>query len=384
MPTENTNQKLLLVITKTDFGGAQRYVFEIASAMQNKGYLVAVAGGGNGNLLDKLQAENIQTFSLNGVQRNISLWAEIKSLISLWRTIRDFKPDIVHLNSSKVGVLGSIVARLLGVKKIIFTAHGWPFLEQRSIWWRTMAWCGSYLTALLVHKVILVSQNDLRHTHMPGTGSKQVVIPISVPEFTTLAREEARLALFGKKTLTAHSHNIWLGTIGELNHNKNHSAVIDAVAEFNSTRQVKIFFTIISDGELRASLEEQIDLKGLNEYVFLVGHKAEARQYLSAFDIFILPSKKEGLPYSLIEAGQCGLPCIASFVGGIPEVITNLESGLLVDPNNHMSIVKAFEFYLDHPNERVKFGTALKQHVSTNFSQSKMLTLTEAVYNSNL
>lgn len=373
-------KKLLIIITKTDFGGAQRYVYEIASQMKGHGYQVAVAGGGKGNLIDKLHKSNIETFTITGAQRDINLLAEIKSLISLWQIIRRFRPDIVHLNSSKVGVLGAIVSRLLRVPKIIFTAHGWPFLERRPLWWRVLAWLGSYLTALLVHKVILVSHHDLESTHMPGTKKKLVVIPTSVPNFTPLPREEARLALFGEDLVTAHSHNIWLGTIGELNHNKNHRAVIDAVAEYNFNNQAKILFTIISDGELRQELEEQIDLKGLKDYVYLVGHKEDARQYLSAFDIFILPSKKEGLPYALLEAGQCGLPCIASFVGGIPEVITNLESGLLIDPNNYMTIVKSFEYYLSHPNERVGFGENLKDHIATKYNQEKMIVATEALY----
>ncbi len=380
MKSPNQPQKVLIAITKTDFGGAQRYAFEVATALKEQGCEVAVAGGGAGNLLDKLKAAEIKTFTIEGAQRDLSLAAEYKSLVSLWRIVRDYKPEVIHLNSSKIGVLGSVVARLLRVPRIIFTAHGWPYLENRPLWWRAIAWSGSYLTTILAHQVILVSQNDLRNTNMPLVRNKLTVIHTATSDFTTLTRDEARLALYEEETVRAHEQHIWLGTIGELNRNKNHQTVIDAIAEFNYTNQVKIFFTVISDGELRNLLEEQIELKGLKDYVQLVGHKAEARQYLNAFDIFILPSIKEGLPYALLEAGKCGLPCIASFVGGIPEVITNLESGLLIDPNNHMSIVKALTYYLDNPNARIAYGEALRQHIEEKFNNEHMMRATNETY----
>lgn len=382
MTTPNQPKKVLLVITKTHFGGAQRYVFELAVALRERGYEVAVAGGGSGNLIDKLKAVNIPTFNLEGVERDFNLFKEIKAVRSLYTVIKNYRPDIIHLNSSKMGGLGSLVARVLKVPQIVFTAHGWPFLEPRPLPWRTMAWLGSYLTGLLAKKVILVSRHDLRHTHMPGVKGKCVVIGTAVADFPTLERAEAREALFPKETITEHAHNIWVGTIGELNHNKNHTAAIDAVAEFNNSNQTKILLAIISDGELKPALEEQVELKGLTSYVHFLGHKEEARQYLKAFDMFLLPSHKEGLPYALLEAGQVGLPCIASWVGGIPEVITNLESGLLIDPNNHMTIVRAFEYFLDNGDKRVGFAEALRQQVETNFSSEQMVKKTISVYES--
>jgi glycosyltransferase involved in cell wall biosynthesis len=373
-------RRLLLVITKTNFGGAQRYVYELATAFRDQGYVVAVAGGGEGDLIENLKTAGIPTYTIEGAQRDISLLKELSVIRSLRRILKDFEPDIIHTNSSKLGGLGSLVARLHGVPRIIFTAHGWPFLEPRAWWWRTLAWLGSYATALLAHKVILVSNHDKRNTVMPGIKHKCSVIHTAVADFSLLPRHEARLTLIGDKATEEHAHNVWLGTIGELNQNKNHTTVIDAVAEFNETHQTKILLIIISDGELRASLEEQASLKGLREYVYFVGHKKEARQYLSALDIFVLPSLKEGLPYALLEAGYAGLPCVASFVGGIPEVVTNLETGLLIDPHNHNSIVAALDHLINEPDARIHYGDALKKRVSDQFGLATMIDKTKLVY----
>jgi glycosyltransferase involved in cell wall biosynthesis len=177
-----------------------------------------------------------------------------------------------------------------------------------------------------------------------------------------------------------HNQNIWLVTAAELTQNKNHSTAIDAVAEYNSTHASKVFYTIIGDGELRHSLEEQVALRGLRDYVHFAGYVADARYYLQAFDIFLLPSKKEGLPYALLEAGKVGLPCIASNVGGIPEIITHHESGFLIEAHMHMSIVSALGTILENPDLRTAYASALQEDIERDFNQSTMLEKTLALY----
>lgn len=379
METPHHSKKVLLVITKTNFGGAQRYVFELAIALRARGYTVAVAGGNPGLLMEKLVAAGIETFPIAGAQRDIDVVKEFTALRSLYTIIKDYQPDIIHLNSSKMGVLGSFIARLRGVPRIIFTAHGWPFFESRPWWWKVMAWSGSYLTTLLAHQTIVVSRHDLRHAAMPGLRSKLTHIYPSVEAFPTMTRESSRSALL-PHAAPLHAHHIWLGAVGELTRNKNHTTAIDAVAEFNENHATKVVFCIIGEGELRRELEEQIELRGMRDYIFLVGQKDDARQYLPAFDIFIMPSLKEGLPYSLLEAGSLGLPSIVSFVGGLPEVVTNLETGIVVDPYNHMTMVKALDYLLTHPTERTNYGEKLRIFVTDTFSPHMMNDATIAVY----
>jgi glycosyltransferase involved in cell wall biosynthesis len=371
-PMEATNRtKILYVITKSYFGGAQRYVFELAKAAQANGFTVAVACGGREELVTRLSDSGIMTYEIEGAQRDISLIKEIKALYSLSKIIRSYKPDVIHLNSSKVGLLGSFIARLLGV----------PFLEPtRKPYWRAMAWIGSYFTSLLAHQVILVSNNDLNHTRMPGLRNKFKVIHTAVSDFPLLERNEARASLLGEDVVRNHQQNIWVVTHGEINHNKNLSTAIDAVAEFNSSHTTKIFYIIIGSGDLMSSLKEQVSLKGLTEQVQFLGYQKEARQYLLAFDIYLIPSLKEGLPYSLLEAGLAGLPCIASAVGGIPEVITDHQSGILVDPQNHMGIVEALDFLLTNADKRSAYSNELTQVIKTHFSTELMFAKTLPLY----
>lgn len=373
-------KRVLYVITKSNFGGAQRYVFELATEMQKLGYEVAVACGGKDELVTKLQSANIKTYQVNGFQRDVSVFRELKAMISLMRIIQNYQPDIIHLNSAKAGGLGALVARILRVPKIIFTVHGWPFLEPRSKSWRRLAWIGSYLTSLLVHQIIVVSKNDLENTRMPGVRNKCTVIHTAIAEFNLLPREEARRILFSETDTERYRSNIWLVTVAELNNNKNHTVAIDAVAEFNSVHPNKIFYTIIGQGELINSLKDQVSLKGMNDYICFLEYIENARQYLLAFDIFLLPSKKEGLPYALLEAGLASLPCIASEVGGIKEVITNKISGVLTDPTNHMSIVSALELLINYPDKRTLYSDNLANSIRNNFTLETMIEKTETIY----
>jgi glycosyltransferase involved in cell wall biosynthesis len=327
-----------------------------------------------------LESAGISVLPIKNFARDVHLGKEVRAFFELVHYLRQFRPDVVHLNSSKAGGLGSLAARLLRVPHIVFTVHGWPWREERSRLWRTLAWLGSYVTGLLSHTLILVSDNDYQATRMPFVRRKCAVIHTAVAPLSLHTREAARALLFPPEVIKNHQHNLWLITHGELNHNKNHTTAIDAIAEFNSTHQTKIFYTIIGSGDTEADLKDQVELKGLTEYVQFLGYQKDARRYLLAFDMYLMSSKKEGLPYALLEAAAAGLPCIASRVGGLPEVIIDYQTGLLIDPNNHMTIVQALDYLLTNADKRSKFSNSLTNHLHQNFSLDTMIANTISHY----
>ncbi|TSC67169.1 MAG: group 1 glycosyl transferase [Parcubacteria group bacterium Gr01-1014_73] len=129
------------------------------------------------------------------------------------------------------------------------------------------------------------------------------------------------------------------------------------------------------------NLEQLIAKLGLQEKVFLAGQIDNAASLLKAFDVFLLPSVKEGMPYTILEAGAAGRPVIASNVGGVPEIISDMESGILVQTGRPAEIRKAMEFLINNPERRAAFGTALQKTVISKFGFSKMLTQIETLYN---
>ncbi len=374
-------KKILYIITKSNFGGAQRYVFELATSLPKDQYDVTVAFGGNGLLKQKLEKNGIRTHTIQSFERDVHIKKEWSSLFEIHALIKELRPDIVHLNSSKAGGAGAFIARLARVSKIVYTAHGWPFHERKNIVWKSTVWVLSYITAILSHTIILVSLYDRKNMYMPFVSKKCTVIKTALPRIDFLSRDASREILFTDDVSVKHESDFWLATIAELTPNKNIFSAITAVAEYNKKNPSKrIFYTIIGDGEQRSEFQEYLMKHGLNEDIHLAGYVPDARTYLQAFDAFLLPSYKEGMPYAILEAGSAGLPVIASNVGGIPEIITHEENGLLVDPAREKSIEEALTQIVQNVDITKTYSRRLKEKISTTFTLDDMLEKTIAVY----
>jgi glycosyltransferase involved in cell wall biosynthesis len=377
---DHPRKKILYVITKSNFGGAQRYVHELAQETMRSGYETVVACGGNGILVQKLTDAGIRVRIVDSFERDIHIQKEFSAFSELRRIIREERPDIIHLNSSKAAGIGALIARLSRVSAIIFTAHGWPYFEERNFLSRALIWFLSYVTVLLCHRTIVVSAYDQTHTYMPLQGRKIVHISTAIPAISFLDREHARQQLYSETIRTQHAHDCWAVSTGEFTANKNLFALLSAVQQHNIHADRKVFLTLVGDGEERTMLREHVDLLGIGEYVHFAGYVDNVRLYLKAFDVFLLPSKKEGLPYGLLEAGAAELGCIASHVGGIPEIISSSEYGILINPHNTKEITQALTRYATHPEQARSAGERLAIHVHATFNMATMLRKTISLY----
>lgn len=307
-------KKILYVITKSNWGGAQRYVYDLATNLPKEQFDVAVALGGNGALQKKLNMAGVRVIQLQNVQRDISLTTDVGGFVSIYSAIKMFQPDTVHMNSSKAGGLGALAARSARWRskrpiKIIFTVHGWPFLEKRNVLWRLFVYLASWATVLLSHITIVVSKNDLGiGKRMPFCGSKIHLIYNGISADLPLGSGSIIRSAFPPGARIT-------GTVGELTKNKNQIALI------NQTKSdTDMYVAIVGEGEDRAYLEEKIKEYGLESRVKLFGF-IPASEVLRGFDVFALPSLKEGLPYVLLEAKLADLPIIANRVGGVSEIL---------------------------------------------------------------
>ncbi len=301
-------RKILFAITKGNWGGAQRYVFDLATNLPKDLFEVVVALGQGFALKEKLEKSSVRVIEFQYWQRDIRFFDEIRSFFSLIKLFRTEKPDIVHLNSSKIGGLGSLAARIAHVPKIIFTAHGWPFQEKRPALVRGILWIASWITALLSDTTICVSENDLGLAQkMPFVGKKSLRIYNGIDQITFGSGDIIR------KKFPAGAHIT--GTVGELNKNKNQKVLLE-----QAHKNPAMYVAIVGEGEERKNLEEKIKEYHLEDRVKLFGF-LPSFEVLKGFDRFALPSLKEGLPYVLLEAKLAGLPIEANRVGGIGEIL---------------------------------------------------------------
>lgn len=378
-------KKILYVITKSNFGGAQRYVYTLATSLPKDTYNVSVAFGEGGLLEAKLTAAGIRTIRIEGLQRNVNPLLDIKTLRALIRLFKTEQPDIVHLNSSKIGGLGGLAARIAHVPTIVFTGHGWAFNEERSFFSKILIGMVHWITILLSHATIAVSDRTKEQVRrLPLISSKIVTVHNGLESIQYMDRIDARTALVETNptlsaTHTTHPDKIWIGTLSELHKNKGLDVAIEAMAGVTKKHPAAIFI-VAGEGEERSALQQKITDLNLQHNVLLLGFIENAARYLKAFDIFTLTSRTEAFPYSILEAGAAGLPIVASCVGGIPEIITDMENGILVKPRNAKELEEALLYLLDHKEKMELFGAAIRQKVEQKFTIDAMVHATEAIY----
>lgn len=391
---DKRKKKILFCITKSNWGGAQRYVYDLATCIPRDKFDIAVILGGSGKLKDKLESAGVRTISVNALQRDVGIIKDISSFFELIKIFRKEKPDIIHLNSSKMGGIGGLAGRIARIKKIIFTAHGWAYNEERNLAQKFAIAILHFITVAFSHLTLAVSEKAREQFRSAGLMKKKmVVIHNGIGEIEFFEKEKARQELVVAVRLPQtekvkeiiESEPLWLGTISELHKNKGLSYAIEAIgrltaAENKNFNSKKIIFIVMGEGEERKNLEEIIKKNNLEDSVFLVGNVENAFSYLKALDIFTLTSITEALPYAILEAGKAGVPIIASNVGGISEIIDDMESGILVHPKRPKEISSAIEYLISHPDKKENFPLLLKEKIDREFSLNKMLSETVKVY----
>lgn len=378
-----TRKKVLFLITKSSWGGAQRYVFDLATKLPADTFTVAIAVGGNGPLTELLKDEGFKVYPLKNLQRDVSFLQELLATFAILNIIRKERPDVLHVNSSKAGALGALVGRLCRVPRIIFTAHGWAFNEDRSNTQKFLLKAIHWITILLSHETIAVSHGMKAQMNWIGTQKKMTVVHLGRTIANMKHKEEARGILEMKiietdARLIDYHDDFWLGTIAELHPIKRLNRAIDAVSALIKDIP-NLRFIIIHDGQQKAQLQQQIKDLGLEKHIFFTGMIEDAARFLPAFDLFVLPSKSEAFGYVLIEAGQAGVPVVATAVGGITDIITDGENGLLVPPDDTPALARALRTLILDEDLRMKLARAHHEKSMT-FTTEKMVQETVAVY----
>lgn len=377
-----TAPKIIFLITKSNFGGAQKYVYELALAAHARGWLVTVACGGTGKkkaemglLAIKLREAEIPVVPINNFMRDMSANNDLFALIDVWRLLRDERPDILHVTSSKAGGIGALAGRITGVPKIIFTSHGLTIDEVwRPLWQRIFIFIGTWFTITLAHCSIMISTETYKRIrHTLGLRKKVVLIKNGIAPVDFMTKEVAQKEL----ELDLPPGHFLIGGIGELHPNKNWSVAITTLASLPT----HLHLAIIGGGEEYESLKEQSQKLGVADRVHLLGYVPDADCYLKAFDLFMLPSKKEGLPYVLLEAGLAGLPVIASDLPGNRDIIESGTHGFLVEPTKKMLSI-SIEMLLRDEGMRRRMGAALQEKVMAEFSITHMNEATFELYGS--
>jgi glycosyltransferase involved in cell wall biosynthesis len=372
-------KKVLFVITKSNWGGAQRYVYDLATTLDKNHYEAVVALGGNGTLHEMLTHAGIRVIPLLQLKNTTGAKALFASLQELTHVIRSEKPTIVHLNSSVAGLLGTIAAKRARVPATVFTAHGWAFNEDRPLLQRLVIKTLHYLTVILADRTIAVSRAIVREMDWPGAERKMKVINPGRSIGVMYDRDAARTEIINRcPHLKPFIESTWIVCLAELHPIKRHHVLIAAFDQLRN-RHPDIKLVLIGEGQERAHIESLITKHGLYDSVFLTGAVTEAARFLTAFNLCVLSSKSESYGYVLVEAGLAGVPVVATHVGGITDIITDQETGRLVAPDVVAALTEALEQTLTNQADTQRYRDQLKAVLSTRTVQ-RMTTQTTSLY----
>lgn len=380
---ESSKEKILYLITKSNWGGAQRYVFDLACEAQKRDYTPLVGCGGTGPLTEKLQKQGIRVVQIKALQRDVHFLKEIISFFDIVKLIRTEQPHVVHVNSSKAGGIGALAARINRSPCIVFTVHGLPQREKRSWLSRTLIGIATWITAVISHKIITVTRDDAEVLRrQPFLKNKIAHIQLGI-EHTAISRDKAQSYITGFLD-TADSRELpgdalWIGTVAELTNNKGHRYALEALNQVIK-KHPQLRYVLIGSGELEKELRTYVEKNKLENHVFFTGFVPNAASLYAAFDIYLATSTKEGLPYTILEALMTGTPVIATRVGGIPDVIEHTVSGHLINPESPDEITEALLKLIENTSYRVSLGKTAQDRANRLHNKEMMATETFRLY----
>lgn len=367
--------KIVYLITKSFWGGAAKYIIDLASGLDKNSFEIFIAAGGENELKSKAESLGIAYLKIPHFERRITFFADLISFFKVLRILWKIKPDIIHVNSSKAGGvcgLAGFIYKIFGNRLLmIFTAHGWAFHESRPNWQLFLIRLLSKLTCLFYTKIICITNLDynstLRWKIAPQKKLSLIHNGIDISEIKFSEKKEAQKKLFGTEK------SLVVGAVGEWVRNKGWDILLKAISPLFEKYQ-DLTLVLMAGGE--GPKKEKI----LHEKITVVENLPEASRYLKAFDVFVIPSRKEGLSYALLEASLAELPIIATAVGGNFDIIETDKTGVLIPSENPKILTKTLDRFLQNLEQVKKLGKNARKKVESEFTISKMREKTYKLY----
>ena len=366
--------KLLFVITKDDVGGAQKYIRDLEDHLDKNLFEIKVLTGGRGK-------KGGIRFLSNAFQPYFLFLNDAAALLELFFIFKKEKPDVVHLNSSKAGVIGAFAAKLAGVPQVVFTAHGWVFNPENKlsrlrrrfyIWFHRLA-------AGCQDRIINVSEYDRQLALKERIAPEEKLLTVynGISDINFLLKKDARKNLRALSGREIDLEKIWIGSVGRLVSEKDYETLIESAVFVPEAVLV-----IIGSGYEYRKLKAKAEKFKVQDRVFILGNIAPAAPYLKAFDLFVLSSVKEGLPYTVLEAMSAELPIVVTRVGGMTEIVDG--RGLVMPPREPQEMARAINYLLKNSEEAKKMAAEAKRFLREKLTLERMIKETERVYeNSN-
>jgi glycosyltransferase involved in cell wall biosynthesis len=359
--------KVAYVITRADdLGGAQIHVRDLSTRLRADGHEAGIFAGVGGVLSDQLAELGVPFHEISALSRDSHGMSDLRALSQLRAGLEAFDPDIVSAHSSKAGILARLAARSLGLPAL-FTAHGWAFTEGVPALQRFGARWIERGASALAQRIILVSDYDRRIAVSSSVGGSEKlhVIHNGMPD---VPQEEQ-----------AHPEQSppRMVMIGRFAEQKDHETLFRALVRL---RDSDWSLDLVGDGPRRQAACELVAELGLEDRVSFLGLRTDVSRILATAQVYVLSSRWEGLPRSIIEAMRAGLPVVASDVGGVAELVEDGSTGSLVPRGDVEALAGRLGELLDSAELRLLLGKQGRIRYEAEFTFERMYGRTLASY----
>jgi len=350
--------------------GVQNMMLNLLTALDSEKYEIFVISKPGGPLVDKVIELGFHYIPVSTLRRNISVF-DILAFFDILRICQKYQFDIVHTHSSKTGFIGRIAARIVGVKKIIHTIHGFAFHQFQPKFIQYFYIFMEWISAKFCDKIVFVNNADREYAIKNKLISRKKAVTI----FNGIEIPKVQR----KKVFREFRDFFIIGSVSRFSKQKNIINLINiAIKVCKKNRKIK--FVFIGDGEQYSICQKLVKEAEMETRILLKGWLLNVIEWLQNFDAFILFSKWEGLPISILEAMSVGLPIIASDIKGNNELVSE-ENGILVPVNDTVELEKILSVLHQRKDDLIRWGENSRKIVDKKFNFNIFVKSYENLYN---
>lgn len=393
--------KIVHIITRLDKGGSaenilttcEYFVYKKQPVKSN--YEIVLLYGGQQKLQATKYGLQFKNYYVKELQRSVSIVKDFIAFIKILNIIKKEKPDIVHTHSSKAGILGRWAAFLLRTMntklrtlKIIHTPHGHIFYGYYNKLITTMFILIEKITAKITDKLIALTEGEKNESLAYGIGkSEQWVVIHSGVDYKLQISDDKLKKI--KKEFGIQNDYLVIGTVARLEPVKGVEYFIDAIKIIMDYKlQVAdCKFLIVGDGSEMVKMKQKVKKLNIEDKVIFTGMREDVPELISIMDIYVQPSLNEGMGKTIVLAQLLGKPVVATRVQGIPSVVLDGKTGILVEPKNPIQLAESISKLVKDEKLRQQLGENAKQWTNKivddypQFSVERMIYLLENLYN---
>jgi glycosyltransferase involved in cell wall biosynthesis len=343
-------------------GGQEKRILAEVHGLAEKGHYIAVVCRDHAKIKNEAVKLGIDVHTLP-----LRKSYDIKSIVRLAALMKNNKFDIVNTHSGVDSWIGGIAAKFANVSLLVRTRHLNIPLKRNLF---------NFIHYL--PDVYITCGENMRNNLVTKCGfpeSRVVSIPTGVsPDFFNVKKNMESRSKYGLDI-----NSTVIVNVGILRSVKGHEVTFNAVKMVvESVPAAK--FLIVGDGPRKEALEKAVRDLGISEYVIFTGYVEDIPEVYSISDVAVLSSWSEGLPQSLLQAMAAGVPVVATKVGGVPEVVINEKTGLLIEPGDHKALAKCIIKILNNRDFSLKIAESAKDHIMKEHSVTHMIDKIETLY----